>query len=356
MNFNDLAGAFWNWMDCVATTVGGGIDSIRRSRQVRLTEEEAGTFRVDLLAADKDAGAAVDRIRIVDGAIAGQLPAQIAAALAGSRAELVLQPSRFLFRPLDLPKRAGEFIDGIVRSQIDRLTPWSVADAAFGWTPPRDAAKDRIALTVVATARTRVAPYVQALLNVGAASISVSAVPKAGGSPVEVLHQRGAGAVDADSVRRVLTTVLAAAALSMGLAVVTDQIVGAGLDAETSDLLRRAAERRAVISRDGGVAGMTQPQIALERRKRETPSSVIVLEALSQTLPDHTYATELRVEGNKLQVVGVTHDAPSLIRLIEQSPHFTRATFFAPTTRSPNDPGERFHIEARIKPGFSVQR
>jgi general secretion pathway protein L len=91
----------------------------------------------------------------------------------------------------------------------------------------------------------------------------------------------------------------------------------------------------------------------LELRKHETPASVIVIEVLSQILPDHTYVTELRIEGDKLRLTGVTRDAPSLIRLIEQSSHFTRATFFAPTTRTPSDPGEQFNIEAQISPVFS---
>ena len=77
---------------------------------------------------------------------------------------------------------------------------------------------------------------------------------------------------------------------------------------------------------------------------------MILLEALSQILPDHTYVTELRLEAGKLRLTGLTRDAPSLIGLLEQSGYFTRASFFAPTTRSPTEPGERFHIEAQIKP------
>ena len=127
------------------------------------------------------------------------------------------------------------------------------------------------------------------------------------------------------------------------------------LASEQEELTQRIAQRRMAIrlGREGGP--VATPLRALERRKHQSPSSVIVLEALSQILPDHTYVTEMRIEGDKLRLIGVTRDAPALIRLIEQSANFTRATFFAPTTRGPSDPGERFHIEAQIEPVFAVR-
>ena len=176
MNLGELGETFRVWMNSVATTLSGGIASIRRSQKLQLTEEDADTFKVELPPGDKGASASAERIRIIDGAVVGPLPQQLGEALKGSHIYLILKTNRFLFRPLDLPKRAGEFLEGIVRSQIDRLTPWSAADAVFGWTPPHEAAKDRIELTVVATARARVAPYVQSLVDAGAASVSVTTI------------------------------------------------------------------------------------------------------------------------------------------------------------------------------------
>jgi general secretion pathway protein L len=147
---------------------------------------------------------------------------------------------------------------------------------------------------------------------------------------------------------------LRVALLSCGLAAAASLMVaayiGSALDSEQQQLTRRISERRASLRLDPNAGGSAQSLLA--KRKQTSPSSVVVLEALSQALPDSTYVTELRIEGDKVQLVGMTRDAPSLIRLLEKSPQFARATFFAPTTRAQNEPGERFHIEAHITPSF----
>ena len=168
-----------------------------------------------------------------------------------------------------------------------------------------------------------------------------------------MFEQSAAGALEVRQVRRLLVAGLVIVAVLAGLATASDIVIGSGsARARQNDVSRRIAERRGII-RAGNDAVTNSALAKLARRKNQTPANVIVLEALSNVLPDNTYVTELRIEGDKVQVVGITSDAPSLIRLIEQSPHFSRATFFAPTTRSPSDPGDRYHIEARIKPVFS---
>jgi len=348
---NRVAEAFSRWIDCVA----GGMMSLRSrlisARVVRLVENADGAFTLFSAGADPSQ---TERVRIVDGKLTG-LPAETAESrLRSSHVELVLQPGRFIFRPLELPRRAGEFLDGIVRAQIDRLTPWSAQDAAFGYSKPTDLGNDRLTVTVAATARGLIAPLLNALANLGADYIAVSTVAESGGgaAAIKVLEQKGGDELRIGRLRRLLAIILVAAGLLAGVAIVAETIIGDTLQARQDDVVNRIAAHRATL-REKLDSGSDSELAGLERRKHETPSSVIVLEALSRIFPDHTYVTELRIVGDKVQVVGVTRDAPSLIRLIEQSAYFTRATFFAPTTRSPSQSGDNFHIEAQIQPVYA---
>jgi general secretion pathway protein L len=265
-----------------------------------------------------------------------------------------MTPGLVLFRSLDFPRQAVDFLDGMIRTQIDRLTPWTADDVVFGWSPPSAIPNERVQLTLAATSKQEIQPLVQLATGVAAASIAGYAEhPAAGGAPekIKVFDQplRGAVGWSAD-VPRILRAVLLSAGLAAAASLIATSYIGSALDSEQQQLTRRISQRRAALRLNPNADGSALSLLA--KRKQTSPSSVVVLEALSQALPDSTYVTELRIEGDKVQVVGMTQDAPSLIRLMERSPQFARATFFAPTTRAQNDPGERFHIEAHITPSF----
>jgi general secretion pathway protein L len=340
------------WIDSVAATINSLTERMRSQPRVQLVEEEHDTFRFHLLDTVKGSKLLDHRVKILDGSIVGSLSPRWMSILRGSRVELVFRPSRFLFRPLELPKRASEYLEGIVRSQIDRLTPWTTNEAIYGWTPPTDAPNDRIRLMIAASARAMIAPYLHAIAGLNAASIVLATVhssPDAKASQIKFLEQRTRSVVAVRRIRLMLVTIFLLSGLSAAASIGVSAIATGNFGVERQELLRKISARKAAM-RNLFEGSALQ---SLEKRKHTTPASVIVLEALSAVLPDDTYVTELRIDGEKLQIVGVTSDAPSLIKLIEQSPHFAQAFFFAPTTRSSGTTGERFHIESRINPVFT---
>ncbi len=242
----------------------------------------------------------------------------------------------------------------MIRAQIDRLTPWTANDAVFGWSSPVVEANDRIAVTLAATSKLAVQPLLQFIQAASAASVAIHGTAELDDGPpvrIKLLDKPLQSPIGLKvSVPRLLRTVL----LTAGAAAAASLLVAAYLDnslqSEQADLQRRISQRRAALRLGPNAPGSGLGLLA--KRKQTTPSSIMVLEAISRALPDTTYVTELRIEGDKVQVVGMTQDAPSLVRLMEQSPQFTRATFFAPTTRAANEQGERFHIEAHLTAYF----
>jgi general secretion pathway protein L len=339
------------WTATVAHAIELTADRLLQRRQVSVRHDGTDALTFHLEKSDGKPALPDTRLRLVGGAAERPLPAEWLRAVQGCTMEIHLAPAQVLLRQLDFPKQAEAFLDGMIGTQIDRLTPWSADQTFFGFSPPQSAANDRIALTLAATPRAIVGPLVQLADSVGAATVSIQAEDgSAAGTSIQLFRAglRSAIAGGRD-VAKMLKFALLGLAAATAVVTVATMVLGSVTDAQLQDLQSSIARQRAALRPS---AAASAPDTLLAKRKQTTPATVIVLEGLSKILPDGTYVTDMQVEGDRLQISGLTQDAPALIRLIEQSPQFSRATFFAPTTRAANEPGERFHIEAHINTWF----
>jgi general secretion pathway protein L len=339
------------WIDDVARAILTIAAVFRYRRNYRIVEQDDLAFVVKAVGrrSTRDLGSP---LRFVEGKFVEDAGARVCSRLAGGQIEIVLARRRFVFRSLELPRQASGFLDAIVRSQIDRLTPWSPAQAAYGCGAPTEMSNSRIEVVVAATARSSVMPFVTALETVKPHSVAVSAAPDAAGKGRTVVFSQQTNLeMSMRRLRRSLIAAPTAVGLVAAAALAAWIFVGADLGESRLQISRQMAERRVALL--SGRPGASEEATAkLAQKKRETAAAVIILESLSQALPDDTYLTELHVADGKLEITGVTRQAAALIGIIEQTDQFKNATFFAPTTRAPQEIGEQFHIEAQIVPYF----
>ncbi len=183
---SNVVGLWSLWMDDVAAGLNRALLRLRPARAIELREQADGSF----LATERRRGLATPLdaapLRLDEDGVAG--PGR--ELLVGRRVDVVLSPSRFVFRSLELPRGAEQFLEGVVRSQIDRLTPWVASEAAFGWSSPSDAGANRIAVTVAATGRALIEPIVSAVVAMSAGSVQVSTEAEESSTIIPVWFQR----------------------------------------------------------------------------------------------------------------------------------------------------------------------
>ena len=293
------------WIDDVARGLARLGAVLRRGRKVELIEQADGSF----LAAECRKGAAhlLDEppLRLEQDSFVDPISARMRTLLARSRVDVLLAPSRFIVRALELPRGANQFLEGIVRSQIDRLTPWSASDAVFGWSSPVDAGPDRIAIAVAATASALVDPMAQALVATRVEYIRMSTPAGDEGTlAIPVFAQRAGCEDDARRLRHGLTISFGLSGLAFAISFGAWLAIGGAYETHLVELQNQIAERRTALLNHQD-SGADQAVQGLQVRKRAAPSAVMTLEALSKTLPDDTHLTELHIEDGKVQIVGV---------------------------------------------------
>jgi hypothetical protein len=168
---------FDEWLAIVAITVDSAIGRYARGPHIVLEAESDGLLTAKLKSTQKGEALSDVSFRNSDGQPSPSLPEDWQAAFRGSRVETELAPDQVLFRTLDFPKQAEDFLDGMIRTQIDRLMPWSADAAVFGWSTPLATPQGRIELTLAAASKQEVEPLVRLAATLNAQSLAAFAAP-----------------------------------------------------------------------------------------------------------------------------------------------------------------------------------
>lgn len=264
--------------------------------------------------------------------------------------ELRLDPDFVLDKTLSLPAAGQEYLDAILRHQMDRLTPWSADNVAYDYVvlDSKPAGDGQVPIRLVAASRDFVAAALAPLAEQGVkpGKVGVASDPAEAASPVNL---QGSGRNEREvMVKRVIGWSMATAAVLLVLigGLQTWRMIEASADSER---IQSAIDgRRALIAEAVARTTASDEYKALAARKTEALPMVVLLEELSTTIPDDTYLTELNVEGDTVRINGVSREVTELISLLEDSDTLADAKFAAPTTRSENGRSDSFQILVQI--------
>src|SRR6478672_9709607 len=95
------------WIDTVVEVIVVYSRHFTAPRLVRLSEDASGNLIFQPPTVGSDTRSKPESFRLNQGNGIEGLSSALSAILVGSRVELTLQPTRFVFRPIDLPQGAG---------------------------------------------------------------------------------------------------------------------------------------------------------------------------------------------------------------------------------------------------------
>ena len=290
--------------------------------------------------------------------VAGEIhapPAALAAAWRGvdpedRRLALLLPSAVVLRRPLTLPLAARDNLLQVVGFEMDRQTPFSVAQVYYAVRElDAPAGPGRFNAELLAVTRSTVDPLLARLRE---QSVSIDAVDLAlddGRLGVNLLppeqtprHVRP---------RRRLNLVLAAVCvLLLGLLLgmwlhnreMALEQMQADVDSMRGDAQQVAALRQQ-LQDNAGAAGF------LAQRKKNTISMLSLLQEVTARLPDTTWLERLSVDNTgQLGFQGQSQQAAKLLDALKDSRLITDASFQGSIQPDPTTGKERFYLTARV--------
>lgn len=272
-----------------------------------------------------------------------------------ARIGLEVDASAFFVRRFDIPAVAAGNLPKLLISDIERKTPFRLADVVFGHTVAKHAASpDKLSVSLWVLRRDIIA---HAIENTGLALGDLAFVRPTGPSrttgvaPVIALERQteptpwfryaviGLGALAA-----------AFFAVGVGATLWRQSAINEELDAKIADMSARAAKVRQTADR---AAAESRLLTILRSARANGPLFADLWEETSRLLPDGAYVTDFRLTEPKpgekaIEIVGFAESAVGLPALFDKSPMFSGAGLTAPITPDAHEKREGFSLQARI--------
>jgi general secretion pathway protein L len=291
-------------------------------------------------------------------------PGGISSTVRNGYVVLELPADKVVTRSITVPAQARKFLSGVIRNQIERLSPWPIGNVVYGFdAAPNERDPAVVDVQILMTSRTDVDAMRQRIAGQG---ISVDRVVARGSniegaeestSPVTLWSKLAEASQDGLQGVSRLISIGIGATIAASICLSAWALLSADSVRQESDSV---AARTRTLQRQvqGGRTPSSAASMPLAERawflKESSISNVVLIEALSRALPDSAYLTEVRVESGTLRIVGLANDVPGLLAPLEQSGHMSGVHFFAATTRGADGKSFRFYIEAHVEPHIKM--
>lgn len=263
-------------------------------------------------------------------------------------AVLRLDPGQALIRHFEVPARAAVHLAGIVTSRLGQLSPLPADQVVSAARIAKvDQGTGQAEAQVYIIPRARFSDAVDLLAAAGAKSVRLELAT--GDDVLPVALKRPAGRARGPGGRGlgIFLAILVGAALA-GLAADTWHV--GETEARLAELRQRESDVRLAIQRASTPeAAKSVPERMVADAKAKAGSPLDVLENLALALPDHTFATTIAYDGDKVRVTGRSSNLPDAMTALEQSGHFTATRQIGPATRLEETMDVLFVIETKPK-------
>lgn len=253
--------------------------------------------------------------------------ATLKAARAPSRVLLNIHPAAWLERRLTLPLAAETELFQVLSFEMDRLTPFTVAEVWWNWAlVQRDRINKRLHLMLTLVPKAELAHAISTLGRLHLVPAAIGC-----GKATPIIIDRNSNAHGSPRAVKIaaggcVALALAVAAAPIGLhlhsiAAVEDRIAALQPQVAEADVLRRRVT----------TAGAGRE--ALDGEAMQLGSPLRILAALTAALPDDTYLTSLTLRQRQLTFNGRSRNAAKLLTTLADDPVLRDPTFVSPLTR-----------------------